>query len=160
MSAEEAVTDALQKPLDSNALAAEDTKKLLAEMQNESAPSEGVKQTNGAANGAKEEEQAPKEEKVDAGDNDESGDKAWQDRSRDSDRHRDNRRRDNGRPDHRGRGRDRGGRGRGGNDRNGHGNRGYRDNVKSVFTDQQESSDPVAIRKQVLFQLFFRPSLP
>jgi hypothetical protein len=151
MSAEEAVTDALQTPLDSNAQAAEETKKLLAEMQNESGPSEAVKHTNGDTNGANSEDKAPKEEKVGTGEKDESEDKPSGDRSRDSDRHRDNRHRDNDRSDRRGQ-RPTRGRGRGGNDRNGHGNRNYRDNIKSVFTDQQESSDPVAIRKQVPMQ--------
>lgn len=142
MSAEEAVTDALQTPLDSNAQAAEETKKLLAEMQNESGSSDGVKKTNGDANGAKAEEQVSK---------DESEEKPSGDRNRGSDRRGDDRRHDNDRSERRGHRPNRG-RGRGGNDRNGYGNRSYRDNIKSVFTDQQESSDPVAIRKQVLLQ--------
>lgn len=137
MSAEEAVTDALQTPRDSNAQAAEDTKKLLAEMQNETVPSDGAKQTNGDANGKKAE--------ATAGEKNETEEKTSRHQGRDSDRHRDGRH--NGRSEHGGRGR---GRGRG--DRNGHSQRNYRDNVKSVFTDQKESSDPVAIRKQVPHQ--------
>lgn len=145
MSAEEAVTDALQTPLESNAQAAEDTKKLLAEMQNEAVPSDGAKQTNGDANVEKAEADTLKEERADAGEKNESEEKDSRHKGRDSDRHRDGRH--NGRSEHGGRGR---GRGRG--DRNGYGQRNYRDNVKSVFTDQKESSDPVAIRKQVPHQ--------
>jgi lupus La protein len=38
----------------------------------------------------------------------------------------------------------------GGRGRGGHPTRNYRDNIKSDLTTQEESSDPVAIRKQVL----------
>lgn len=142
MSAEEAVTDALQTPVDPNAQAAEDAKKLLAEMQNETVASDSAKQTNGDANDKKVETDALTEGKADTGEKDESEVKASRPNGRDSDRRRDDRH--NGRSERGGRGH---GRGRG--DRNGYSNRNYRDNIKSVFTDQKESSDPVAIRKQV-----------
>ena len=57
--------------------------------------------------------------------------RAWHNRDRDHDR---------------GRGRSRGGRSRGNNNNRGHK---YRHNIKSDMTSQEESSDPVEIRKQV-----------
>jgi len=145
MSAEEAITDALQTPVDPNAQAAEDAKKLLAEMQHETGASgDAAKQTNGEASDKKAEANAVTEKKADTGEKDESEVKAPRQNGRESDRGRDNRQ--NGRSERGGHGH---GRGRG--DRNGYSKRNYRDNIKSVFTDQKESSDPVAIRKQVRF---------
>ena len=137
MSAEETVTDAVQTPVNQNAQAAEDAEKLLAELQNETAPTQTADTTG--SNGTKEEpavdsedKQKPEEPKAD--------DKRSDDRNGHSDRRGDNRERRHNRGDFKGRGRGRG-------DRNG--GRNYRDNIKSDVTTQEESSDPVAIRKQV-----------
>jgi lupus La protein len=134
MSAEEAVTDALQTPVDQNAQAAEDAKKMLAELQGETASADAPKETNDSTESAKAaEETAPAESVKEAEDTEE--------KKPDSDKPREN---------HHPQGRSEGrGRGRGRNDRNGHTPRNYRDNIKSDLTTQEESSDPVAIRKQV-----------
>lgn len=134
MSAEVEVAEGLEKPIDSNAQAAEDAKKLLAELEGEA----DVKPTT----------QEKPEEKTNGTtkDDDKENDDA-QDRS--PDRRRSDR---NDRDGYRGRGRGGGGRGgRGG--RGGHfgGARNYADNIKSDLITQEESSDPVAIRKQVHF---------
>jgi len=128
MSAEEAVTEGLQTPLDHNAQAAADAEKMLAELQGETTADEPVKETNGA--------DKPTEEAAEKDASEEKEDR--------SERRHD--RSDRG-------GRDRGGRERGRGGRNGFGNRNYRDNIKSDLTSQEISSDPVAIRKQVRHSL-------
>jgi len=130
--AEEAVTDALQTPVDHNAQASEDAKKLLAELQGDS---EQPKDVYGTAEGEKAETAADK--------TNETTKDASDDKREDGDRRREHR--------HERSDRGRGGRGRGRGDRNGHGPRNYRNNIKSDFTQQEISSDPVAIRKQVEF---------
>ncbi|KAI1613308.1 lupus La protein [Exophiala viscosa] len=121
MSAEEAVTEGLQTPLDQNAQAAADAEKMLAELQGETTADEPVKETNGA--------DKPTEEAAEKDASEEKEDRS----ERRNDRF------------------DRGGRERGRGGRNGLGNRNYRDNIKSDLTSQEISSDPVAIRKQVEF---------
>ena len=147
MSAEVEVTDALQQPVDQNAQSAEDVKKMLAELDGEA----GVKKEsdskdtvdtqetsepkeNGTSTDAKEEPVSVKNEDADS-------------KEDNRDRSPDQRRGDRGdRFDRGGRGR---GRGRGG--RGSYGSRPYRDNIKSDVTTQEESDDPVAIRRQVIF---------
>lgn len=132
MSAEEAVTSGNEKPLDQNAKAAADAKKLLAELDaSEATRSDaGVEQNDSA--------------KAGAGDDVTNNDKSEEHKPRDDDRRdRDRGRRDNG--DRRGgRGSYRGRGGRGGGNR-------PRDNIKSVLTVEEKSSDHDAIRKQVEF---------
>lgn len=120
---------------DQNAQAAEDAKKMLAELQGDAAvdakpaTEPEQKETNGAAATT-----------TDATSNDKPAEVS-EDKSQNSDRRRD--RRDDGRrgDGNRGRGRGRGRGGRGGfSDRN---------NIKSDLTSQEVSDDPVAIRKQV-----------
>ncbi|EXJ77055.1 lupus La protein [Capronia epimyces CBS 606.96] len=139
MSVEEAVTDALQTPVDQNAQAAEDAKALLAELQGETENETKTQEESTGTNGTTESKAAEGETTTT-----ESKSKTETENSaakRDtSDKFRD--RRD--RSEFSGRGRGRGG-------QNGHGSRNYRDNIKSDVTLQETSSDPVAIRKQVEF---------
>ncbi|KIX05316.1 uncharacterized protein Z518_06188 [Rhinocladiella mackenziei CBS 650.93] len=130
MSAEEAAaTDALRTPTDQNAQAAEDAKKMLAELQDEAQSKEGQKESNGTI-----ESEKPKDDAAVEKESEESKDTT--DKSRES--------RHQGRSEYSGRGRGRGG-------QNGCGSRNYRDNIKSDLTTQEVSSDPAAIRKQVEF---------
>lgn len=141
MSAEEAVTDARQAPLEQNAQSAEEVKKMLAELQDQSEASGQTKETNGtsatvpAADKVHSEENVPEKDRESAtaeqGSSVQAKDAADKPRAR----------RQEGRSD---RGSGRPGRGRGGYQA-----RNYRDNIKSDLTAQEESSDPVAIRKQV-----------
>ncbi|KIV97153.1 hypothetical protein PV10_00935 [Exophiala mesophila] len=131
MSAEEVVSEALQTPVDQNAQSAEDAQKLLAELQNETPASNGAEPESAVTTEAKEqpEETVQAETKSD-------------NRNGHSERRHDDRERRNNRGDFKGRGRGRG-------DRSG--GKSYRENIKSDVTTQAESSDPVAIRKQVHF---------
>ena len=133
MSVEEAVTEALNKPIDNNDAATEDANKLLAEIEAEGNAPE-VKQdesatdaTNGnhAKNGESSKDDADTMHKRDEDDDD------------DGYRRRD--RGDGGRG--RGAGRGRGGRGRGN----------FRGGIKSVVTREEKSDDHDAIRKQMEF---------
>lgn len=144
MSAEAEVSAAIDKPVDQNAQSAEDVKKMLAELEGEAqtkdtteapaADSKPEEKTNGASTETKEETTETKEDKkVEISAHNRRGDRDSDDRGR------------------RGRS-DRGGRGGRGNFRGGRGGpntRSHRDNIKSDLTSQEESSDPVAIRKQV-----------
>lgn len=142
MSAEEAVTDAIQKPVDQNAEAAADAKKLLAELEAENVTETKTEPEQDAPKGESGGEAAQSkeasEDKTEA--KEEKEEKSRADRIKDRD---DNRRDDGdrrgGRGSHRGRGRG----GRGGNH--------PRDNIKSVLTVEEKSSDHDAIRKQVEF---------
>ncbi|KAJ9659863.1 hypothetical protein H2198_002932 [Neophaeococcomyces mojaviensis] len=157
MSAEDVVTDALQKPVDANEVAAEDARKMLAEIEAEEAGdvhSTMRPENNGAANGNKEQSsEAVKEDNTektdeqsdDQGEQDEKDeqdeqgeDRKGKDRDRKYNDRRDSNRRDGG---HRGGRGDRGGRGGKFNNRG----------IKSVLTQEEKSSDPAAIRKQVDF---------
>lgn len=129
MSAEETVTEALNKPVDNNEAAAADAKKLLAELDAEGdAPAEALEEkTNGQDKDAA------------AGENGEDADANGNDEENGEHKHRD-------RDDRRGRGGGRGrgrGRGRGGSQRGG--------GIKSVLTKEEKSNDHDAIRKQVEF---------
>ncbi|KAK5441911.1 hypothetical protein LTS15_011176 [Exophiala xenobiotica] len=115
-----------------NAQATEDAKKLLAELQGDSEQPKDVFGTS-----------EPKEEGTAADKTNETTKDASEDKRGDGDRPRDHR--------HERSDRGRGGRGRGRGDRNGHGSRNHRNNIKSDFTQQEISSDPVAIRRQVEF---------
>ncbi|KAK5245632.1 hypothetical protein LTR40_012123, partial [Exophiala xenobiotica] len=119
-------------PADHNAQASEDAKKLLAELQGDS---EQPKDVFGTSEVKKEETTADK--------TNETTNDASEDKREDGDRRRDHR--------HERLDRGRGGRGRGRGDRNGPGSRNFRNNIKSDFTQQEISSDPVAIRRQVEF---------
>lgn len=133
MSTDVAAPDAAPQPsVDKNAQAAEDAKKMLAELSSDTvpdanAPDVSKEQTNGDGQDTKQvtEDQKPDES---AKDKSEVGER---------ERTRDRRHGEDGRSS-------RGGRGRGGYQA-----RNYRDNIKSDLTTQVESSDPVAIRKQV-----------
>ncbi|OAL39275.1 hypothetical protein AYO20_01593 [Fonsecaea nubica] len=140
MSVEEAVTDALQTPMDQNAQAAEEAKKMLAELEGDAAPKDEPEQTNGTAESKPAEEDAPKETENASAKETATEEKEGTENKRD--------RRDRGRSDnnHRGRGRNQG-QGR----HNNHNSRSYRDNIKSDLTTLEETDDPVAIRKQVEF---------
>lgn len=130
MSTEAAATDAANAPIDQNAQGAEDAKNLLAELKGENGVE--TKETNGATKV----ESKPQ-------DDTESKETAQPERKERSDR---GDRRDN-RDNHDG---GRGGRGGRGGSRGGRGNfRNFKDNIKSDFTNQEVSDDPVAIRKQV-----------
>ena len=118
--------------LDKNAQAAEDAKKMLAELQG------GTAAQTDCADASKEEPNGLQEDKPTAQDKD-TGESS-KDKSEEDETERINHRRD--RDD--GRSLRGGGRGRGGYQA-----RNYRDNIKSDLTSQEESSDPVAIRKQV-----------
>ena len=144
MSAEAEVSAAIDKPVDQNAQSAEDVKKMLAELEGEAqtkdtaeapaADSKPEEQTNGASTETKAETAEVNEnKKVEISAHNRRADRDSDDRGR------------------RGRS-DRGGRGGRGNFRGGRGGpntRSHRDNIKSDLTSQEESSDPVAIRKQV-----------
>lgn len=134
MSAEEAVTDALQTPVDQNAQAAEDAKKMLAELEGEAATVDEPKETNGTAESTDRNDEAPKEGKTEA------TKETTVEKNGDSEKPREHRRND--RSDH-------GGRGRGRDGRSNYTPRNYRDNIKSDLTTQEVTDDPVAIRKQV-----------
>jgi lupus La protein len=134
MSAELAASDATPTTsIDKNAQAAEDAKKMLAELRGEvTAETDDAdareEKTNGGVQEAK-----PTDEK-------ESIEKSVNDKSEENESKTtsDQRDRDGGHSSRSGRG------------RGGHLTRNYRDNIKSDLTTQEESSDPVAIRKQVL----------
>jgi lupus La protein len=134
MSTELAASDAAPTTgTDKNVQAAEDAKKMLAELQGETTAEiddadANEEQTNGDVQEAK---PTDEEENIENSVKDKSGEN-------ESKTTNDRRDRDSGRSS-------RGGRGHGG-----HPTRNYRDNIKSDLTTQEESSDPVAIRKQVL----------
>ncbi|KIW14353.1 hypothetical protein PV08_07135 [Exophiala spinifera] len=119
--AEETVTDALQTPVDHNAAAAEDAKKLLAELQGDAEQKQELGETA-----------TVDKAETDASDKKETGGK---DRE-----HRDDRAHNS-----------RGGRGGRGDRRGGYGSRNNRNNSKFDPTSQEVTNDPVAIRKQVEF---------
>ena len=131
MSAEAEVTEALNAPVDQNAQAAADAKKLLEELSGEGA-------TNGNAESKSDEQ--PAQDKTNG-----ASESKNEPNRKESDRH--NRSPEHRRGDRSDRGSWRGrGRGRGGN----FNNRNTRsNNIKSDVTTQEESDDPVAIRKQV-----------
>jgi len=132
MSTEAEVTEALNQPVDNNAQAADDAKKMLEELSGE-----------GATNGTAEKSDEKPAEKDTNGTSEEKPEDDDEKRDRSPEYRRNNRGdRDRGR----GRGRG-GGRGRGSYG----GGRDTRNNIKSDLTTQEESDDPVAIRKQVEF---------
>ncbi|EXJ69509.1 lupus La protein [Cladophialophora psammophila CBS 110553] len=138
MSTEEAVTEALQTPVDQNTQAAEEAKKMLAELEGEAAFEDKPEKTNGVAESKPSEEEALKEpESIATKETADEGNDATE---------KNGERRDRGRSDYNSRGR---GRGRGGH--NNHDSRTYRDNIKSDLTTLEVTDDPVAIRKQVEF---------
>src|SRR5579871_3345335 len=119
--------------MDKNAQAVEDTKKMLAELQGEATTKTddadaSEERTNGGVQKAE-----PTNEK-------ESSEKSVKDKNEEEESKTTSDQRD----------RDGGHSSRGGRGRGGHPTRNYRDNIKSDLTSQEESSDPVAIRKQVL----------
>lgn len=134
MSADVAAPDAAPTASrDKNAQAAEDAEKMLAELSGGAtvetdAADASEEKTNGNTQDTKlgVEKQSPEEPSQDKNEEGEP------------DRTKDRRGKDDGRSS-------RGGRGRGGYQA-----RSYRDNIKSDLTSQEESSDPVEIRKQVL----------
>jgi lupus La protein len=134
MSTELAASDAAPTTgIDKNVKAAEDAKKMLAELQGETTAETAdadvnEEQANGDVQEAKPTDKEENIEKSAKGKSEENESKTTNDR----------RDRDSGHSS-------RGGRGHGG-----HPTRNYRDNIKSDLTTQEESSDPVAIRKQVL----------
>lgn len=143
MSAEEAVSDALQKPVDQNAEAAADAKKLLAELD---------AGENGGQSSDKEENFVPKngESAEDSNDKDQSAPNTkagWETSNGSKDKgkgyesgHRDSGDKRGSRNSYRGKG-----------SWGGHNNNSGRDNIKSVLTKEEKSSDHDAIRKQVEF---------
>jgi hypothetical protein len=152
MSVESAVTEGLATPLDQNAQAAEEAKKMLAELEGDAAPAEKPEETNGVkkADAAAEDGQngtdAAKREESNTTPEDD-GDAEDEARERRQDRRYDDR------PDRNRNRREfqdrRGGRGGGGGRRDDYKPRNYRDNIKSDLTTLEVTDDPVAIRKQV-----------
>lgn len=140
MSAEEIVTDALQTPVNANAQAEQDAKKMLEELSAEQGSADITlkPENNGAAAQNTSESQ---DETENAGKpQDQSAPREDRRQTRSDKNDRGNRRGDR-----------RGGRG-GRSDRGGRGGRtSHRDNIKSVLDDQEKSSDHDAIRKQVEF---------
>ena len=139
MSAEAEVSEGLEKPMDSNAQSTEDAKNLLAELE-------------GEADAKPTEQKSEEQPRYTVKDEDKEND-VTQDRSPERRRSDRNDRHDrNERDGYRGRGRGRGGRGGRGDGGRGDGfggSRNPRENIKSDLTTQEESSDPVEIRKQV-----------
>ncbi len=142
MSAKAEVTEGLQQPVDQNAQSAEDVKKMLAELNGDAVAKEdedskdtvkteepSESEVNGTATDVKDASSVDKENGAPV--KEEDGEKSP-----------DRRRGDRFDRGGRGRGRGRGGRG-------GFTNRNYRDNIKSDLTSQEESNDPLAIRRQV-----------
>lgn len=138
MSAEAEVSEATSKPVDQNAEAADEAKKMLEELSGES-------KTNGTA-GPKSDEKPEEKGSNGVVEGDHKEEKSDDKSARSPERRRGGRGDRGDRGEFRGRGRGReGGRGRGGFD----GQRTHRNNIKSDVTTQEESKDPVAIRKQV-----------
>lgn len=143
MSTEEAVTDALQTPIDQNAQAAEEAKQMLAELEGAASTTDKLNGTNGAkedvaADDATSKDDDAPEKKSENTEPEDIGDDARerrQDRGRDR---RDRRERNGGGRDY-----DRG-------NRYGNKSRNYRDNIKSDLTSQEITDDPAAILKQVM----------
>lgn len=134
MSTEPAVTNAPPEPVDRNAEATADAKKLLEELDaGEVTKPEAEGEENGAA-------------KADAGE--EAADAKTEGKGH---RSRDDRAKERDRGDRRENGDRRGGRGGGRGGRGGRGGNRPRDNIKSVLTVEEKSSDHDAIRKQVEF---------
>lgn len=134
MSADVAAPDAVPTAnRDKNARAAEDAKKMLAELSGGATVETDAADANEEKTNGNTQNTRPSVEK-------QSSEEHSKDKSEEGepDRTKDRRDRDDGRSS-------RGGRGRGGYQA-----RTYRDNIKSDLTTQEESSDPVAIRKQVL----------
>ena len=144
MSAETEVTEipAFEKAAEANAQSAEDVRKLLAELREEakvepavetkvaSTTTPAVEETNGATNGCKDKNETDKAPERSQEIVESKGIQGEPEEAR--------------RRDHRHESRPlRGGRGGFRNSRS------YKDNIKSDLTTQEESSDPVAIRKQV-----------
>lgn len=157
-SVEETVSDTLQTPFENNAESAEDVKNLLAEFKGEStAPEQSKNQavtdetkTNGVVkeNGdAAVSSSAPEAEPAEAEQAAAEQSKSTQTENGKDDttaeKPRERKSQDHGQSNRGGGGR---GRGRG---RGGFHNRSLRQNIKSDLTTQEESNDPVEIRKQV-----------
>lgn len=148
MSTEEAATNALQTPLKTNAEAADDVKKMLAELKSGTESKEPEK-----INGATAKINGTSDSTADNG-AEEEDDKENDDRHPDRRHHGDDDdeprdRRDRDRDERGGRGH-RGGRGGRGGGRGDFKRGNKRDNIKSNLLQEEESDDPVAIRKQVL----------
>ena len=133
MSTEVAALDATPTAsLDKNAQAAEDAKKMLAELQGEpTAETDPAGASKEQTSDVQQDQRTALDKVIKA----ESKDKNDEE---ESDTKKDRRERHDGRSS-RGSGRGRGG----------YQPRNYRDNIKSDLTSQEESNDPVAIRKQV-----------
>ena len=125
MASDVAADEAPVKELDQNAQATEEAKKMLAELQG-SAGKTSTEKTNGDVT---KDSTATEEKKAEQPSEDKTGEA-------EAERPSERRHRDDGRSF-------RGGRGAFQNRKN------YRENIKSDLTTQEESSDPVAIRKQV-----------
>jgi|SRR5271155_2900059 len=145
MSLEEAVTDGLPKPLDTNAQSAEDVKKMLAQLKGEAGVTKAAEEpvetekTSDVAQEAERSEPAPAE-KDEEQKPDKEADSTETNGDREHDRARRRHDRDDGRSSRGGRG---GGRGGGFRAKN------YKENIKSDLTLLKETDDPVQIRKQV-----------
>jgi lupus La protein len=150
MSVEEVVTEGLSEPLDHNAQAAEDAKRMLAELESDAAPAEKTVEETGEKKNSPTAESTTNTnkdaEKLNGGDEHENEDDQRE------------RRQDRGRREHngggRGRGRGRGRNGYGGGDRDGerdsYQNRHKRENHSRFDPSTKEVTDnPVEIRKQV-----------
>ncbi|KAJ9614655.1 hypothetical protein H2200_002792 [Cladophialophora chaetospira] len=162
MSVEEAVTEGLADPLDQNAKAAEETKKLLAELEADAGTTDKPEGTNGV----KKEDATMEDVSNESGSAQNQGkDIKKEDHDDVEDEKRERRQDRGGRREYNDRGR---GRGRGRGDRNSYNGRGqdrrerrdyddrrphrsYRDNVKFDASSLEITDDPNEIRKQVHF---------
>ena len=161
MSVEDAVTEGLAPPVDQNAQAAEEAKRMLAELESDAVAIVKPKDSNGvhkeeAATEAADEESNTATKKEPASKRETDDDAQDEARERRQDRRHD-RYSDRGHDRGRGRGRGRGGRdnfrgggrGRDHGDRDNYKPRNFRDNIKSDLTSQEVTDDADAIRKQV-----------
>lgn len=148
MSVEEALANTLPTPLENNAEAADDVKKMLAELNGDAEPEE-LEKTNGAVAKVNGTSELKTENDLDKENDIEIDDRHPDRRHKKDDDDEPHYRGDRDRDDRNGRGH-RGGRGGRGGGRGDFKPRNKRDNIKSNLVQEEESNDPVAIRKQVL----------
>ena len=136
MSAEAEVTDALQEPIRQNPQTAEEVKKMLAKLESEDAKEETEAKDDSKPEEAANRQEAGAKSELTADKNDDESTRKLSNVDRSPERRRGDRY-------------ERGGRGRGRGGRGAYMGRPSRHNIKSDLTTQEESDDPVAIRKQV-----------
>ncbi|ETI20215.1 hypothetical protein G647_08249 [Cladophialophora carrionii CBS 160.54] len=155
MSVEDAVTEGLADPMDDNASAAEEAKRMLAELEGKKASTDTPAGTNGVKKDDTTVEAAPKETEPAAKGEDEPKKEGYDDAEDEKRERREDRGpRDYNDRGHRGGRGDRKGyhdRGRDRGDRDGYKPRNHRENNKFDPTTKEITDDPAEIRKQVEF---------